>query len=57
MEEAGLKPGEIDKLQQIPWREYIDIANKAVEKMADEAKQLGIQRGGYSPVGRRNLYE
>jgi para-nitrobenzyl esterase len=51
MEEAGLKPGEIDKLQQIPWREYIDIANKAVVKMADEAKQLGIQRGGYSPVG------
>lgn len=50
MEEAGLKPGEIDKLQQIPWREYIDIANRAVEKMADEAKKMGIQRGGYSPV-------
>ena len=50
MEEAGLKPGEIDKLQQIPWREYIDIANRAVEKMAGEAKRLGIQRGGYSPV-------
>ncbi len=50
MEEAGLKSGEIDKLQQIPWRQYIDIANKAVEKMADQAKQMGIQRGGYSPV-------
>ncbi|QDK78736.1 carboxylesterase/lipase family protein [Spirosoma sp. KCTC 42546] len=50
MEEAGLKPGEIDKLQQIPWREYIDIANRAVEKMADDAKKMGIQRGGYSPV-------
>ena len=39
MEEAGLKAGEIDKLQQIPWRQYIDIANRAVEKMADEAKR------------------
>ncbi|GAB4025244.1 carboxylesterase/lipase family protein [Spirosoma gilvum] len=51
MEEAGLKPGEIDKLQQIPWRQYIDIANRAVEKMAEEAKRMGIQRGGYAPVG------
>lgn len=51
MEEAGLKPGEIDKLQQIPWRQYIDIANRAVDKMADEAKRMNIQRGGYSPVG------
>jgi len=50
MEEAGLKAGEIDRLQQIPWREYIDIANRAVDKMADDAKRLGIQRGGYSPV-------
>lgn len=51
MEEAGLKPGEIDKLQQIPWRQYIDIANRAVEKMTDEAKRMNIQRGGYAPVG------
>lgn len=50
MEEAGLKPGEVDKLQQIPWREYIDIANRSVDKMADEAKRLNLQRGGYSPV-------
>ncbi len=50
MEEAGLKPGEIDKLQQIPWREYIDITTRAVEKMAEEAKKMGIARGGFSPV-------
>jgi para-nitrobenzyl esterase len=50
MEEAGLKPGEVDKLQQIPWREYIDIANRAAEKMAEEAKRLNLQRGGFSPV-------
>lgn len=50
MEEAGLKPGEIEKLQQIPWREYIDIANRATEKMADEAKRMNVVRGGFSPV-------
>ena len=51
LEEAGLKPGEVDKLQQIPWRQYIDIANRAVEKMSDEAKRMNIQRGGFAPVG------
>ncbi len=50
MEEAGLKSGEIEKLQQIPWLEYIHIANRATEKMADEAKRLGLVRGGFSPV-------
>lgn len=50
MQEAGLKPGEIDKLQQIPWREYIDIANRAAAKTADDARKMGLQRGGFSPV-------
>jgi para-nitrobenzyl esterase len=50
MEEAGLKSGEIEKLQQIPWREYIDITTRAVEKMNEEAKKMGIARGGFSPV-------
>ncbi|MCP9764985.1 carboxylesterase/lipase family protein [Lacihabitans soyangensis] len=50
MEEAGLKNGEVEKLQQIPWREYIDIADRAVVKMADEAKRLNLMRGGFSPV-------
>lgn len=50
MEEAGLKPGEIEKLQQIPWREYIDITTRAVEKLAEDAKKMNISRGGFSPV-------
>lgn len=48
--EAGLKPGEIDKLQQIPWRQYIDIANRATEKLAEEAKRMNVIRVGYAPV-------
>lgn len=50
LKEAGLGANEIDKLQQIPWREYIDIANRAVAKMAEEAKRLNLTRGGFSPV-------
>ncbi|MDO4950335.1 MAG: carboxylesterase family protein, partial [Bacteroidales bacterium] len=43
--EAGLKPSEIDKLQQMPWEEYYALANKASRKLA----QSGI-RAGFSPV-------
>lgn len=54
LKEAGLHPNDISKLQQIPWREYIDIANRAVAKMADEAKRLNLLRGGFSPVADGN---
>jgi para-nitrobenzyl esterase len=50
MEEAGLKVGEIEKLQQLPWLDFIQVANKAVAKLSDEAKKMGIQREGFSPV-------
>jgi para-nitrobenzyl esterase len=55
LKEAGLSPTEIGKLQQIPWREYIDIANRAVTKMADEAKRLNLTRGGFAPVADGNF--
>ncbi len=51
MKEAGLKVGEIDKLQSLSWREYIDIANKAVEAMKPEEEKYAISRGGFAPVG------
>lgn len=50
LKEAGLSTGEIGKLQQIPWREYIDIANRAAAKMPDEAKRMNLARGGFAPV-------
>ncbi|OYX24028.1 MAG: carboxylesterase [Algoriphagus sp. 32-45-6] len=49
LEEAGLSPSEVDKLQDIPWREYIDIANKALDRMRKEFPQPGF-RGGFGPV-------
>ncbi len=51
MQEAGLKIGDIEGLQKLSWREYIDISNRAIAKMAEEAKKLNIQRAGFAPVG------
>lgn len=48
MIEAGLTPATLDKLQEIPWREYLDIAYRALEKMRSE--NTGSSRTGFAPV-------
>lgn len=48
LKEAGLKPSEVDKLQQMPWEEYYAIANRASQKFTREHPEIG--RGGFSPV-------
>ncbi|MFV0590453.1 MAG: carboxylesterase/lipase family protein [Draconibacterium sp.] len=50
LKEAGLKPSEIDKLQEIPWKEYILIANKASQKLREETPAGGSFRLGFAPV-------
>ena len=49
--EAGLQANEIDKLQQMPWKQYYEIATKAQRKLAQEAAASGGAglRGGFSP--------
>ncbi|MDN3204537.1 carboxylesterase/lipase family protein [Algoriphagus sediminis] len=47
--EAGLQPSEIGKLQEIPWKEYLLIANRAAQKFREENQMTGF-RGGFSPV-------
>jgi para-nitrobenzyl esterase len=50
LNEAGLTPAEIGKLQEMPWRQYYDIATKAQRKLA--AEMGGAVRGlrfGFSP--------
>jgi para-nitrobenzyl esterase len=32
--EAGLTAAELDKLQQMPWKEYLQVANRAAKKLA-----------------------
>lgn len=49
--EAGLKPGQTDKLQAIPWLDYINIANSAAAKLSKDfpPAAAGIRRG-FNPV-------
>lgn len=45
--EAGLKPSEVDKLQEMPWEQYYDIANRASARFS--AENPGVGRG-FAPV-------
>jgi para-nitrobenzyl esterase len=50
LKEAGLKPLQIEKLHEIPWRDYIDIANRASRKLSEEmGPGDGIMRRGFNP--------
>lgn len=50
LKEAGLDPAEIDKLQKLPWKEYLEIASRAGKKLNQEMPGRGMMRGGFSPV-------
>ena len=51
--EAGLQAAEIDKLQQLPWKTYYEIATRAQRKLAAELAAAGGAppglRSGFSP--------
>jgi para-nitrobenzyl esterase len=49
--EAGLQASEIEKLQQMPWKQYYEAATKAQRKLAQEMAASGAagRRGGFSP--------
>ena len=48
LKEAGLSAGDIDKLQDIPWPEYLKLANRACEKCWEE--NGFSQRRTFGPV-------
>lgn len=50
LKEAGLEPAAIDKLQELPWSEYLDLANRAAARMREEQGDSGMRRGGFGPV-------
>ena len=50
LEEAGMKASEIDKLQEIPWKEYILLANSASQRLIEEGGAGSGLRRGYAPV-------
>lgn len=49
LQEAGLQDSEVDKLQEMPWEDYIHLANKALQKASAEIGTPGM-RGGFGPV-------
>lgn len=50
MKEAGLTPATLDKIQELTWRQYLDVANKALEKMRLDNPVTGPGRSGFAPV-------
>jgi para-nitrobenzyl esterase len=50
LKEAGLKPSEIDKLQEMPWKDYLLLAGKASQTMTKENPPAPGFRGGFAPV-------
>jgi len=49
LKEAGLNPSQIDKLQEMPWKDYYGLTRKASVKIREEAGVTGMM-GGFSPV-------
>ena len=49
VKKAGLKPSEIDRLQEMPWEDYYKLANEAAAEYNSTHTVSG--RGGFSPVG------
>jgi len=50
VEEAGLTPAQIDKLQYLGWKEYLAIANRAQQRLGRELGPGGGLRRGFNPV-------
>lgn len=51
LKEAGLKPSEMNKLQEMPWLGYIALANRAAAKYNEQNGGNGMMRGAFGPVG------
>ncbi len=49
LKEAGLTPSQIDKLQEMPWRDYYELTRKAGMKLREETGVTGMM-GGFGPV-------
>ncbi len=50
LREAGLAASEIDKLQALPWKDYLAVATRASQKLSQELGPGGGLRRGFNPV-------
>ena len=48
LKEAGITVATIDKLQEMPWNEYLELAGRAARKFGQNNPGM---RGGFRPVG------
>ncbi len=48
--EAGLSATEVDKLQDMPWRDYMELAYRAAARMEKEEGESGMVRGSFGPI-------
>jgi para-nitrobenzyl esterase len=49
LKESGFSASQMDKLQEMPWKDYYLIANKAAAKLREEINVTGF-RAGFGPV-------
>ena len=50
VQEAGLQPGDVGKLQEMPWKEFLAVATKAQRQLTEGAAGGGGLRRGFNPV-------
>lgn len=50
LKEAGLGAADLDKLQAMPWQQYLAIANRAQEKLAAQSNGTRGMRRGFNPT-------
>ena len=51
LKEAGLSASQLDQLQQMPWQQYYELANRAGRKLREESgNAAGAPAGGFGPV-------
>lgn len=50
MKEAGLSALEVDKLQEMPWKDYMELAYRASARMEKEEGESGMVRGSFGPI-------
>ena len=50
VKEAGLKSSDIAKLQEMSWRDYLELANRSVLKYNEANPYNGTVRRGFSPI-------
>jgi len=50
LKEAGLEKNELEKLQNMPWGQYLKLAYKAADTLKQEEGNSGFVRGEFGPI-------